>query len=278
MSKSYSYKNKSLENLRGEIWKEIPGWENYELSNFGRVKSLGRWVEQLLWAGPNRIQGEIFRPERILSQCVKISYSPFNKDSHYYLTFAVQNGKRRKGLRMARLMYYLFVEKFSLESRKLIIQYKDGDGLNVRPDNLLLTNHSAKVRKTLAKRRTPKIKKVTQFRLNGRKIKHYQSITEAARLIEGQPSRIWTAANKWPHYYKGYLWRMGERERTKPLDAPLTNPPKKVVQYSLKGRRLKTFPSLNQAAKAMGAKNSNLRKVLKGKCHTCKGYKWKWAG
>ena len=28
-----------------EIWKKIEGYSNYEVSNFGRVKSLGRWVE-----------------------------------------------------------------------------------------------------------------------------------------------------------------------------------------------------------------------------------------
>jgi len=48
----YFYLNKSLENLSFEdngvtyleIWKDIDGYEgHYQISNFGRVKSLGRW-------------------------------------------------------------------------------------------------------------------------------------------------------------------------------------------------------------------------------------------
>ena len=164
-----------------------------------------------------------------------------------------------------------------MESNKLIIQYLDDNGLNIRPDNLLLTGHREKVNKTLVKGRTPKIKKVTQFHLNGGKIKHYPSIVEAARAVKGQSSRIWTALDKWPHYYKGFLWCMGEKRRMKPLKAPLINYPKKVIQYSMKEEILNTFPSLNQAAKVVGALNANLRKALNGKCNTCKGYKWKWA-
>ena len=34
------YKNLSLENLEGEIWLPIEGYENYQVSNMGRLKSL----------------------------------------------------------------------------------------------------------------------------------------------------------------------------------------------------------------------------------------------
>ena len=34
--------NHSLENLPDEQWKPIEGFENYEISNYGRVKSLSR--------------------------------------------------------------------------------------------------------------------------------------------------------------------------------------------------------------------------------------------
>lgn len=39
------YQNLSLEDMYGEVWKDIPGWEGYyQVSNMGRAKSLGRWV------------------------------------------------------------------------------------------------------------------------------------------------------------------------------------------------------------------------------------------
>ena len=39
------HKNLSLEDMDGEIWKDIEGFEGYyQISNFGRVKSLSRIV------------------------------------------------------------------------------------------------------------------------------------------------------------------------------------------------------------------------------------------
>ena len=34
------YKNLELENLEGEIWRNIEGYENYQVSSYGRVKSI----------------------------------------------------------------------------------------------------------------------------------------------------------------------------------------------------------------------------------------------
>ena len=101
---------------------------------------------------------------------------------------------------------------------------------------------------------------------------------QAAESVKGQSYRIYAVLDKWPHYFKGFLWRSGDRQKTKPLAAPLTNYPKKVIRYSLQGKKLAVFASLNQAAKKVGATNSNLHKALNGKCNTCRGYKWKWTG
>ena len=41
----YPYQNLSLQDMPGEIWKDIPGWEGvYQVSNLGRVKSLLRGI------------------------------------------------------------------------------------------------------------------------------------------------------------------------------------------------------------------------------------------
>lgn len=37
------YENLSLENLDGEEWKKIDEYEDYQVSNFGRVKSFKKW-------------------------------------------------------------------------------------------------------------------------------------------------------------------------------------------------------------------------------------------
>lgn len=39
------YQNLSLEDMPGEVWKDIPGWEGcYQVSNMGRAKSLDREI------------------------------------------------------------------------------------------------------------------------------------------------------------------------------------------------------------------------------------------
>ena len=54
--------------MENEIWKEIPGYAGkYEVSNFGRVKSLARKVL-------SRNGGLKPIPERILKQCVINDY------------------------------------------------------------------------------------------------------------------------------------------------------------------------------------------------------------
>lgn len=268
--KKFPYLNKSLKDLPGEKWKEMPGWEDYEVSSYGRVKSTGRWIT-------SNTGKEVFKKERILSQYARASPSPFNKDTLHYLTVGVQKDNHRKVLRTARLVYYLFVKKFPLEDIKRIIQYKDGNGLNIHPSNLLLSSNSEKMKRTVEKNRTPRIRKVTQFNLDGKRIKLHSSIHQAAESVKGQSSRVYTVLDKWPHYYKGFLWRSGDRQKTKLLAAPLINYPKKVIQHSLQGKKIAVFASLNQAAKKVGATSSNLRKALNGKCKTCRGYRWKWA-
>lgn len=48
MDKLLPHQNLSLEDMEGEIWKDIEGYDGYyQISNLGRVKSLGR----LMWRG-----------------------------------------------------------------------------------------------------------------------------------------------------------------------------------------------------------------------------------
>lgn len=46
------YQNKSLTDLKAELWKEIPGFNGHILiSNLGRLKSLARYIERLTGQG-----------------------------------------------------------------------------------------------------------------------------------------------------------------------------------------------------------------------------------
>jgi len=51
---------------------------------------------------------------------------------------------------------------------------------------------------------------------------------------------------------------------------------KPVQQLSLKGKSIKTFPSLKEAAEATGTHPSNIIKVCKGELNSAGGFSWKY--
>lgn len=70
------WKNLSLEDINGEIWKPIKDYEGlYEVSNYGRVKSLERTATMQSKHGkvwPRKV------PERIMSQSLSVGYPCVN--------------------------------------------------------------------------------------------------------------------------------------------------------------------------------------------------------
>jgi hypothetical protein len=78
-SDKYLFQNKSLKKLPGERWKEIPGWGDYEVSNYERVRSIGRWIRL-------NFGKEGYKEEKILPQQIRTIPSPFNGDVLNYLS------------------------------------------------------------------------------------------------------------------------------------------------------------------------------------------------
>ena len=76
-----------------EIWKEIDGFSNYMISNFGRVKSLGRWVKY-------------YKGKRWLKE--KIRKSSLNKRNNYLYVVLFKEGKP-KGYSIHRLVAEAFI-------------------------------------------------------------------------------------------------------------------------------------------------------------------------
>lgn len=269
---TYYFQNKSLTNLPGEKWKELPDYEEYyEISNYGRIKQVGRWIAMHC---DNVTEG--YLKEKILSQKVFHQYSPSNKDFCFYLTFYSRINKQTKAFKIARWVYYLFVEKYDMKSRSFIIQYKDNNGLNANYENLILSNSQKRQFKTIKRKRTPRLMPVTQFSTEGKRLNYFNTLGEACRKMKGRESGIYSAIFKRHYYYRGFFWMPGDVMQLDSLPPILKNNPKPVVQYTLDGKELKTFSSINSAAKAVGGAPVNLKKVLVGKIRICKGYTWKW--
>lgn len=114
------WKNILLEDILNEEWREIKGYEGrYSVSNFGRVKSLCRWVP----AGLNNGKREI--KERILMQQLSLSG---------YFTVHLRGAAKKNGYpRVSRLVCLAFVLN---EFNKPYVNHLDSNKKNNSASNL----------------------------------------------------------------------------------------------------------------------------------------------
>ena len=77
-----------------EVWKDIQGYEGlYQVSNFGRVKSLGRFVDNL-------VRGHYWQEERILKTC---------KRTNGYIGVGLCKDGKAKNFNIHRLVAIAFI-------------------------------------------------------------------------------------------------------------------------------------------------------------------------
>jgi hypothetical protein len=186
------------------------------------------------------------------------------------------------------MVYYLFVAKFNLEDRSLAVSCKDENSLNIRPDNLILTNPSEYITKAYQLNRRPlesfynKPRLLSQYDLHGKWLRDYPSINAAAKLTGIMSSGICTALTAPNHYAGNYIWRYAHSKKDNIKVTPFVK--KKLAsdklyatpisQYDLSGRKIKEFSDLRTAAHALKCKPGTIRWVLLGRNLTAKGYYW----
>ncbi len=113
--------NKSLQDLEGEIWKDIDGYEGlYKISNLGRVKSL---LKVLNSRNSIRIINE---------KILKVS------KASGYLSLILTNNYKHKRVLIHRLIGMSFIPN---NEGKKIVNHIDGNKMNNSIDNLEWVNH-----------------------------------------------------------------------------------------------------------------------------------------
>ena len=192
-----------------------------------------------------------------------------------------------------RLVYHCFIKPFDLEDDTVLILAKNRDGLDIRLSNLKLGSQEKQKRIFVLKRRVPiapgekgrskgtiisravNSKQVTQYNLQGRRIKTYPSVRSAVKETGISETHISTRARGIEFSAGGFIWRYGKKARIdmQPM-LELTEQRrkrnkevfgKKVTQYSMNGKRLAMFPCIKDASKATGIERGEISKVMRNK-------------
>ena len=285
-----SWQNLSYDDLENEIWKEIPGYDDYFLvSSYGRAKS----VDRIIYTSNGK---QRFFKGIILKQTVNKTYNKtvgdFNVDSKIGFSY---HGKSHN-FRMATIVYRLFIGDIP---KNMIVAHIDGNNLNNTPNNLKLITYQQKQKKIYDKNRCAKIfkfqtkegtkkqaaarqKPVTQFTLHGNPIRLYQSIKEAA-LQTGIDNSSIVAAIKHKTMVSagGFLWQYGyitenidtlfyinfqkKSKQTKPIP---------LIQLDINRNLVCTFQSIKQASDTVHIHQAKIAAAIKTNT-PIGGYYWK---
>lgn len=169
------YKNISLINIEGEVWRDVVGYEGcYKVSNLGRVKRLSKKSRK----SKNRILSE-----KMLAQSIS--------QTGAYCKTLLTNDKKRSIFFVHRLVAFAFIE---VDKNRKFVNHKNGDRNDNRVENLewCTTSENGKHSFRELGRIHPKgmlgksgiLNKrnlsVNQLTLDGRFIKKWFSIKEAA--------------------------------------------------------------------------------------------------
>ena len=170
-----------------EIWKDIPNYKGYQVSNLGRVKSL-----------PKKTNNQFSNKEIILK--------PIRQKTGYY---NVNISGKIFGIH--RLVALTFIDNLNNLPQ---VNHKDGNKSNNCVDNLEWCTASQNIKhayKIGLKKATNNHlkKKINQYDLNNNFIKEWESTKEIEKILKISHSAISMCCKKKKHYNTagGYIWR-----------------------------------------------------------------------
>lgn len=127
-----------------EVWKDVKGYEGlYQVSNFGRVRSLSRTIGNRYKRGIR-----VVREQRILKPCQK---------DNYYLYVSLTKNRKRNNKYIHRLVADAFISKID---GKDVINHKDYDVTNNSADNLEWVTQKENVNHSIERMKHPKNSKL----------------------------------------------------------------------------------------------------------------------
>ncbi|WP_276835243.1 NUMOD4 domain-containing protein [Chryseobacterium cucumeris] len=196
--------NTSLKNLPGEEWKSIENYENYMISNYGRVKSTGRFVS--LPSGK-----EWKMPELIMKLIFVKHTNSYLQNYNYSVHCSLSSEGKKYRKSVIRLVYYHFIEKFDYYDRTILISTKDENKLNIHYQNLQkISSHEMRLnmfeKNRIRNRKVIYSQAVSQYSIEGELLSDFESMYMAKKKLGIAPESIMDVINKQFLTAGGYRW------------------------------------------------------------------------
>ena len=265
-------KYKYVKQLEGEIWKGVPGYENYEVSNMGRVRSLDHYTLKSGDCRSTLIKG------RILSQTV-------GKTGYYTVLMYPANStkKDRKLVKVHRMIALAFLDNpHNLPQ----INHKDEDKTNNRLENLEYCdgryniNYGTAIERaksTFFKSYTEKVRRIIQYKQDGSVVQVFKNMFEATSKTGYTSNSISLCCNGYCKTCHGYVFKYEGDEFVAPVKKR-SDKLRKVVCLTLSGDLVAEYDTINDAGRALGSKNgASILHVIKGRNQTAFGYNWMYS-
>ena len=248
-----------------EEWKDIDGYEGYyQVSSFGRVKSLDRYVKDTKRNCFNFVKGRIMSPSSAdKKHYMQVSLSKNNKVTHY-------------------LIHRLVAQAFIPNPNNLPqVNHKDENRENNNVDNLewctaeYNTNYGTRaLRQGMSRGKT-----VYQYNKYGVLENTYHSASYASKEIGVNSTSIHACCVGKIVTVKGCVWSykpLSVEEVREKIDDRYSCRNKEVYQYLKDGTFIKRYKSLTFAEKETGIPCGDIWKCCNGKSKSARGYVWSY--
>lgn len=122
-------------------------------------------------------------------------------------------------------------------------------------------------------RSSGRLPKIEQYDSNGNFIKEWRCISEITEVLGYDSQNIYRAC-KTGIKSRGFYWRVKSDVKFIPHKSKTRG--RKVEQYTLDGKYIRTFNSMIEAANFVNHSYTNISKVCRGEYESAYGYKWKY--
>lgn len=250
------YKNISLEDLPNEEWKYIPNCDNlYMVSSMGRIKALASV----------RKFGNTTRKhrERIIKQ--------FPNWQGYLQCHISDLSQRKIKISSHKTVCDTFLPN---PNNYPCVNHKNEIKWDNRVENLEHCSYSYNL--TYGSREGLRDVSVLQYDLDGKYIRQYKSVKDAAKLLGIKRTGISNVLNGWSKTAGGYIWRLNNGNAPDEIEKYKNNGLTPVLCYDLSGNFVSEYKSIQIASIELNVHHQSISECCRGKNKRAGNYIFKY--